>query len=125
MYKFQGIGTTHFVVEDEATDTNMTLKLRIHSFLFKMVDGQVRLFWKEFMRDEEWQPRDRPGWPVFLPGAKVDLADLKVVPTLPIANFPDVTKRLQVTHLSFPLKVQDILNLSVSLHCEYTIYNPV
>lgn len=96
MHKFEGFGTTHFVVTDEATGGTMSLKLRIHSFMLKMEGGQVRLHWEEFMRDKLWQPQDSPGWPVFKQGAHVDLANLVGVPTKPVANFEEVEKRVKV-----------------------------
>ena len=98
IYKFDGLGTTHFTVTNEATGEVDSIKQRIHSFLLKMDQGRVCLYWKEFMRDDIWQPTQGPGWPVFKPDVKVDLANLKPMPTFPIANFKEVEIRVQVNH---------------------------
>lgn len=96
MYKFEGLGTTHMVVTDDAGEQD-SLKLRVHSFLLKLNQGRVCLNYKEFMRDEHWLPKDGQGWPVFKPEATINLANLKPMPTSPIANFSEVERRVQVS----------------------------
>ena len=98
MHRFDGLGTTHFTVPDEASGVTEALKLRVHHITLKMVDGHVCLFYKEFMRDKTLLPADGKGWPVFLPGADLDLVQLETMPTFPVASFADTETRLQASH---------------------------
>ena len=95
MYPFQGLGTTHIVVNDEAGKKE-TLKVRIHHLTLKLHEGRVCAFWKEFMRDELLLPADGNGWPVFKDGADLSLSGLETMKTLPIANIEGAEKRIQV-----------------------------
>ena len=61
-----------------------------------MQDGRVCVFYKEFMRDKHLLPQGGKGWPVFKPDANLDLSQLETMPTLPLPNFADIEKRLQV-----------------------------
>ena len=97
MHKFDGLGTTHFTCLSEVTGTMEAVKLRVHNVTLKMVDGLVCAFWKEFMRDKQLQPADGKGWPVFLPGADLDLAHLETMPTCPVANFAETETKIQAS----------------------------
>ena len=103
MHKFDGLGTTHFTVKDDATDVTEALKLRVHHITLKILDGHVCAlkFYKEFMRDKTLLPADGKGWPVFLPEAEMDLAHLETMPTFPVANLNETETRLQASDMFY------------------------
>ena len=92
MYDFFGFGTTKMYIEGNP------IKLRVHSLLFKKVDGHVNLMWKEFMRDKDWLPSDNKGWRVFHDEG-MDFTKLSVFPTKPIAAYTQVKEFLRVSSL--------------------------
>lgn len=101
MHKFEGMGTTHFTVgQDEGNKES--LKLRVHHFTMKMVDGHVCAFWKQHMRDKELQPPRGRGWRVFMPGADLDLKHLTTMPTYPPADMKSTEATIRVCSISDP-----------------------
>ena len=98
MHKFDGLNTTHFTVRDDASGITEAMKLRVHHITLKILDGRVCAFYKEFMRDKPLLPADGKGWPVFLPDADLDLAQLETMPTYSVANFAETETRLQASY---------------------------
>ena len=101
MHKFDGLGTTHFTVKDDASGVTEALKLRVHHITLKILDGHVCAFYKEFMRDKTLLLADGKGWPVFLPEADLDLAHLETMPTFPLANLNETETRLQASDILY------------------------
>ena len=98
MHKFDGLGTTHFTCGDEAGHME-SMKLRVHHITLKKINGRVCLFYKEFMRDQDLLPKGGRGWPVFKDNSDLDLRQVTVMPTKPIAQLEDVERRLKVRAL--------------------------
>ena len=71
-------------------------KLRVHSITLKHIDGKAQLFWKQFMRDTELQPRENEGWPLFFKDV-LDRTELQIMPTKPISGFDKVQEHVEVS----------------------------
>lgn len=111
MHEFFGLGTTHFTEVDNVSGAKEVIKQRVHSLLIKNHNGRACAYWKQFMRDDIWQPEDGVGWPIFKDNVDLDLSALKAMPTKPITGLVEVEKRVKVscTPPKASVRVQDKL----------------